>query len=170
MYANANTHTRAYTPGFKATLATLDSAVARLPAHEPVVIITASFEGEPADNAARFVEWLKGLSGGGANNNNNNNNNNQDGDGEQQLRGVKFAVFGCGNTDWVTTYQRVPKLIDRILAERGATRLVDLGAGNAASDDFFEAFDRWETRLWETLAEVRPPRRFPVAYEPGPKF
>jgi len=122
--------------GFKATISTLDNAVGHLPTNEPVVIITASFEGEPADNAGHFVEWIKGMH-------------------ESEMQGVKFALFGCGNTDWVTTYQRIPKLIDRALVERGAERLVDLGEGNAASDDFFEAFDNWETRLWKTLAEVR---------------
>ena len=71
------------------------------------------------------------------------------------MQGVKFGLFGCGNTDWVTTYQRVPKLIDRVLVERGAERLVDRGEGNAAGDGFFEEFDNWESHLWETLAEVR---------------
>ena len=73
-----------------------------------------------------------------------------------EMQGVKFGLFGCGNTDWVTTYQRIPKLVDRVLVERGAERLVDLGEGNAAGDGFFEAFDNWESHLWETLAEVRP--------------
>jgi len=122
-------------PGFKATISTLDNAVGHLPTSEPIVIITASFEGEPADNAGRFVEWIKGMHG-------------------SEMQGVAFGLFGCGNTDWVTTYQRIPKLIDRVLVERGAERLVDLGEGNAAGDSFFEAFDSWEARLWETLAEV----------------
>lgn len=100
------------------------------------MIITASFEGEPADNARLFVEWIKSMHG-------------------SEMQGVKFGLFGCGNTDWVTTYQRIPKFIDRVLVERGAERLVDLGEGNAAGDGFFEAFDTWESRLWETLAEVR---------------
>jgi cytochrome P450 / NADPH-cytochrome P450 reductase len=99
------------------------------------VIITASYEGEPADNAGRFVEWMKSMHG-------------------EEIKGVKFGLFGCGNTDWVTSYQRIPKLIDRVFEERGAERLIDLGEGNAASDDFFEAFDSWEMRLWETLAEA----------------
>jgi cytochrome P450/NADPH-cytochrome P450 reductase len=100
------------------------------------VVVTASFEGEPADNAGLFVEWIKGMHA-------------------SEMQGVKFGLFGCGNTDWVTTYQRIPKFIDRGLVERGAERLVDLGEGNAASDSFFEAFDNWEAHLWETLAAVR---------------
>ena len=100
------------------------------------MIVTASFEGEPADNAARFVAWVSGMRARAA-------------------HGVAFALFGCGNSDWVATYQRVPRLIDRVLVERGAERLVGAGEGDAAGDGFFEAFDAWEARLWETLAEVR---------------
>lgn len=33
--------------------------------------------------------------------------------------GVRFAVFGCGNTQWARTYQRIPLLIDQALAEAG---------------------------------------------------
>jgi cytochrome P450/NADPH-cytochrome P450 reductase len=132
--------------GFKATISTLDNAVGHLPTHAPVVIITASFEGEPADNAGRFVEWVRGMQSAGGD------------DDEQQLRGVAFALFGCGNTEWVTTYQRIPRLLDQLLVEHGAARLVARGEGDAAGDAFFEAFDTWEAHLWEALTEVRAPR------------
>jgi len=112
------------------------------------VIITASFEGEPADNAGLFVEWIKSMHA-------------------SEMQGVKFGLFGCGNTDWVTTYQRIPKFIDRVLVERGAERLVDIGEGNAASESFIEAFDNWEAQLWETLAEVRHLAR---SFRVGPEY
>ena len=110
-------------------------ATEHLPTDGPVLIITASFEGQPADNARRFVDWLEhGATGA--------------------LAGVAFSVFGCGNRDWVQTYQRIPRLVDRVLGERGATRLVEHGEGDAASPDFFADFDEWEKRVWEKLAEV----------------
>lgn len=92
--------------------------------------------GEPADNAAHFVDWLTNLPGPGA------------------LAGVRFAVFGCGNRDWVNTYQRIPALVDATLEARGAQRLVERGAGDASGGDFFEVFDEWEAGLWETLSKV----------------
>ncbi len=64
--------------GFAADAAPLDAVVGAFPADRPVVMITASYEGQPPDNAAKFVTWLEGLSG-------------------HELKGARFAVFGCGN-------------------------------------------------------------------------
>ncbi|KAH9850173.1 bifunctional P-450/NADPH-P450 reductase [Lenzites betulinus] len=122
--------------GFRASIGTLDSASEQLPKDGPLIIVTASFEGQPADNAAHFVEWLTNLEGGDA------------------LSGVKYAVFGCGNTDWVKTYQRVPTLIDEEFEKHGATRLVARGSGNAGGAEFFEAFDQWEDGVWSKLSSV----------------
>ena len=72
---------------------------------------------------------------------------------------VKFAVFGCGNRDWVNTYQRIPRLVDECFVAHGAKRLVERGEGDASGSEFFEAFDVWERGLWEQLGEVSYPRR-----------
>ncbi|KAH9922456.1 cytochrome P450 [Fomitopsis serialis] len=120
--------------GFHASMGTLDAFVAKLPTDGPVVIITASFEGEPADNAAHFVDWLSNLKG-------------------SELANVRFAVFGCGNRDWVQTFQRIPMLIDARLEERGAQRVIARGVGDASAGDFFETFDEWEAGLWEALSK-----------------
>ncbi|KIP12117.1 hypothetical protein PHLGIDRAFT_98480 [Phlebiopsis gigantea 11061_1 CR5-6] len=124
----------AATYGFRATMGALDSAADHLPTDGPVVIVCASFEGEPADNAAHFVEWLNRLQG-------------------KELENVRYAVFGCGHHDWFRTYQRIPTLIDRTIEERGGQRLVARGEGDAGGAEFFESFDAWEARLWEVLPE-----------------
>ncbi|TCD65595.1 hypothetical protein EIP91_002442 [Steccherinum ochraceum] len=121
--------------GFRPTLGTLDSAVEHIPKDGPVFIVTASYEGQPADNAAHFVEWVSNLN-------------------DSELVGVKFGVFGCGNRDWVVSYQRVPKLIDEALVQRGAERLVERGEGNAGGSEFFDSFDSWETQLWSVLSKA----------------
>ncbi|EJD54178.1 cytochrome P450 [Auricularia subglabra TFB-10046 SS5] len=123
--------------GFRATVGTLDSAAEELSTDGAVVIITASFEGEPPDNAGRFVKYIESLSPENA-----------------PLAGVRYAVFGCGNHDWVHTYQRVPKLLDAALEAGGAERLLDRGEADAAGAQFFESFDEWEGKLWEKLAET----------------
>ena len=64
--------------GFDATVKPMDAAVENVAKDEPVVIITASYEGQPTDNAAYFIEWLQNLKGA-------------------HLAGTKFAVFGCGH-------------------------------------------------------------------------
>ncbi|KAI0770686.1 fatty acid hydroxylase [Fomes fomentarius] len=120
--------------GFRALLGTLDSAVAHIPKDGPVLIVTASFEGQPADNAAHFVGTVENAQG-------------------EEFTGVQYAVFGCGNRDWVNTYQRIPKLIDEFLEKGGAKRLVERGEGDAADAGFFQSFDNWERKVWETIGK-----------------
>ncbi|KAJ7620489.1 fatty acid hydroxylase [Mycena polygramma] len=122
--------------GFRPSIGTLDSALGKVPTDGPVVIITASFEGEPADNAARFVDWLRHLDASSA-----------------PLANVRFAVFGCGNSDWTATYQKIPKLCDELFVTHGAQRLVPRGAGDAGAGDFFQKFEEFEAGLWQTLSE-----------------
>lgn len=64
--------------GFKAVVEPLDEATDNLPKDHPVIIISASYEGEPPDNANTFFTWLKNLDG-------------------EPLKGVQYSVFGCGN-------------------------------------------------------------------------
>lgn len=65
--------------GINSHIEILDKATGNVPNDQPVVIITASYEGEPPDNATHFLSWLKGLQG-------------------LELSGVQYAVFGCGNS------------------------------------------------------------------------
>ncbi len=113
------------------SLGTLDSAVGHLPREGAVIIVTASYEGQPTDNARQFVPWMESLSAG-------------------SLQGVKYAVFGCGNKDWARTYQKVPKRIDERLQEAGAQRLIERGTADARGD-FFGDFERWYAPFWKTI-------------------
>ncbi|MFC5139039.1 flavodoxin domain-containing protein [Actinomycetospora rhizophila] len=97
--------------GWAATVAELDDRVGDLPREGAVVIVSASYNGMPPDNAVRFCEWLQG-------------------DGVS-VPGVRYTVFGCGNRDWASTYQAVPTLIDARLAHAGAVRVHPRGEGDA---------------------------------------
>ncbi|KAF2104350.1 cytochrome P450 [Rhizodiscina lignyota] len=122
---------RAGARGFAPSVATLDSAVDKLPTDRPVIILTASFEGEPADNAAQFVEWI-----GHA----------------DSFKGVKYAVFGCGHHDWVSTFHKIPKYIDKTLQDKSATRLTERGESDVALGGVFDDFDAWiDEKLWPSL-------------------
>ncbi|CCO38062.1 NADPH-ferrihemoprotein reductase [Rhizoctonia solani AG-1 IB] len=122
--------------GFRAAIGTLDSVANHIPTDGPVVIITASFEGEPADNAGHFVQSLSSTAD------------------VSDLQDVSYAVFGAGNRDWVHTYQRIPRLIDQTLHNKGAKRLLELGEADAGGDVFSESFDDWEEKLWAALSRA----------------
>jgi cytochrome P450/NADPH-cytochrome P450 reductase len=122
--------------GFLAkTIDSLDSANQNVPPEGPVVIITASYEGQPPDNAAHFVDWLESLDG-------------------NEMSKVSYAVFGCGHHDWATTFHRIPKLVDRLIEERGGTRIASMGLTDVASGDMFTDFETWEDQvLWPAMAK-----------------
>jgi cytochrome P450/NADPH-cytochrome P450 reductase len=122
--------------GFRADVVdTLDAARENLPTDKPVVIVTASYEGAPADNAAHFVNWVETLKG-------------------SEMEHVSYAVFGCGHRDWAKTFHKVPKYLDATLAERGGTKLVGMGSTDAASGDIFTDFETWEDQVfWPALRE-----------------
>ncbi len=108
----------------------------KLPKDKPVAIVTCSYEGQPADNAAGFVKWISDL---GAN--------------SSALTGVNYAVFGCGNKEWAQTYQRIPKLVDETLAKCGATQIAEFGSVDVSGpNDPFTVFDSWmDDKLWPKL-------------------
>lgn len=122
--------------GFATTVASLDDYVDRLPHEGAVVLVSASYNGTPPDNAAAFCAWL------------------QDPQlASDALHGVTYAVFGCGNRDWAATYQAIPKLLDRELEQHGAHRFYKRGEGDA-SDDFDGQFLNWYQPFWRQLSEV----------------
>lgn len=125
-----------FSHGFSArTVDGLDDITDNLPKNEPVVIITASYEGQPPDNASRFVSWLESLK-----------------NGEQSLKGVSYAVFGCGHHDWASTFHRIPRLVDSSLEKHGSTRIASLGLTDVAAGNEMTDFESWEDDvLWPAL-------------------
>ncbi|PDY82939.1 bifunctional cytochrome P450/NADPH--P450 reductase [Bacillus cereus] len=123
----------ALSKGFAAQAAPLDSYAGCLPKEGAVLIICASYNGNPPDNAKKFVEWLENAS-------------------NHELEGVQYAVFGCGDKNWNTTYQKVPSLIDELLAKKGAVGLTGRGEGDA-SDDYGEVYEEWREQLWNDIAD-----------------
>lgn len=120
----------AATHGFRArAVDTLDSTYQNVPSDEPIVVITASYEGHPPDNAARFFGWLESLNG-------------------SEMSKVSYAVFGCGHSDWKTTYHRIPNAIDDLLERRGGKRIAPRGGADAAHGDIFTEFETWEDQVF----------------------
>jgi cytochrome P450/NADPH-cytochrome P450 reductase len=123
--------------GFKASkVVTLDSYARQkdLPS-EPIVIVTASYEGEPTDDAAHWHDWLAKLP-------------------EDKKLTTSHAVFGAGHSDWKTTFHRVPTFIDDKLSAHGSTRICERGGADAAKGDMMSEFQAWEDQvLWPAMKE-----------------
>lgn len=117
--------------GFDARAAALDDVAGGL-ADGPAVIVCSSYNGTPPDNAGTFCAWLDSPLAPDA------------------LKGVKYAVFGCGNREWANTYQKVPRRIDAGLEKHGAVRLLPAGDGDA-SGDLDGDFRAWKDAFWTAL-------------------
>ncbi|MGY1738585.1 bifunctional cytochrome P450/NADPH--P450 reductase [Geodermatophilus sp. SYSU D00684] len=118
--------------GFDVTLGPLDDHVDDLPHGGALFVVCSSYNGTPPDNAAAFTRWIRTADAGAA-------------------ADVSFAVFGCGDTGWASTYQAVPTLLDAQLEAHGGRRVHDRGAGDAAGD-FDAAYRGWHGDLWSDVA------------------
>jgi cytochrome P450/NADPH-cytochrome P450 reductase len=117
--------------GFDVTLGPLDEHVDDLPTGGVLLVVCSSYNGTPPDNAAAFCRWISSADPDAA-------------------RGVVYSVFGCGSTEWATTYQAVPTLLDEQLEAHGAERAEPRGEGNAAGD-FDAAYRAWHGSVWAQL-------------------
>jgi cytochrome P450 / NADPH-cytochrome P450 reductase len=68
------------------------------------------------------------------------------------LKGVQYCVMGVGNSDWVNTFHRIPKLIDGAMSDMGATKMFTTVLGNAAAD-LVGAFDDFSDTLWRSISK-----------------
>ncbi|KAL8388716.1 hypothetical protein RB599_010054 [Gaeumannomyces hyphopodioides] len=119
--------------GFRASVEPLDAAKEDLPTNTPIVIVVSSYEGQPPQNASHFVNWIESLK-------------------NSHLNDVHYVVWGCGHSDWVKTYQHIPKLIDETLEGLGCQRLTSMGSTNAKDRDMFSDFESWQDEtLWPAI-------------------
>ena len=91
-----------------ASSAPLDEHAGALPTDGAVVVVTASYEGQPPDNARQFCAWLESQTAGA-------------------LKGVRYAVFGCGNRNG-----RAPTRRSRSASTRRSRRRARPGSRSAA--------------------------------------
>ena len=121
--------------GFVTSLGALDAHVGPPPKQGGLVIVCASYNGAPPDNASKYVEWLR------------------NGAAADAFTGVKYVVFGCGNSEWTATYQSVPRYIDARIAELGGERIAARGEGNAR-EDLDSQYEAWFAALRPAAARA----------------
>lgn len=114
--------------GVQTEVAALNDRIGNLPKEGAILIVTSSYNGKPPSNAGQFVQWLEELK-------------------SDELKGVQYAVFGCGDHNWASTYQQVPRFIDEQMAQKGAMRFSKRGEGDV-SGDFEEQLDQWKRSMW----------------------
>ncbi|XP_017048388.1 NADPH--cytochrome P450 reductase [Drosophila ficusphila] len=88
-------------------------------------------EGDPTDNAMEFFEWIT--------------------NGDVDLSGLNYAVFGLGNKTY-EHYNKVAIYVDKRLEELGANRVFELGLGDDDAnieDDFIT----WKDRFWPAVCD-----------------
>ena len=139
--------------GFVATVGALDDHVGSLPRKGGVIVVTASYNGQPPDNAAKFCRWLQDPSLAA-----------------DAFAGVEYSVFGCGNRDWAATYQAIPALIETQLEKHGAKPMHMRGEGDARGD-FDSDYRAWYGGLWPSVAAaLHLPDSTPQTQVTGPRF
>ncbi|MCP3765051.1 bifunctional cytochrome P450/NADPH--P450 reductase [Domibacillus sp. A3M-37] len=120
--------------GVRTEVVPLNDRIGALPKEGAVLIVTSSYNGKPPSNAGQFVQWLEAVKPG-------------------ELSGVQYAVFGCGDHNWASTYQNVPRFIDEQLAQKGAVRFSTRGEGDV-SGDFEEQLDHWKQKMLSDAIEA----------------
>ncbi|ORY07247.1 cytochrome P450 [Basidiobolus meristosporus CBS 931.73] len=98
-----------------------------------VLVITSTYNGLPPDNAVHFDKFISAPT----------NVN------ETPLKGLRYAVFGCGNVQW-RTYQAFPKKVNDRFEYLGAEQLFPAGAGNADADIDAD-FTEWLARFYASI-------------------
>lgn len=122
--------------GFQCTAAALDEATGSLRPGVLSVFISSSYDGQPTNNGAKFIDWISALS-------------------PNSLTGVEFVVFGCGNREWRDTFQRIPNLIFDLLEKHGAISIAAKGSADAAEGDVLAQFVTWQASdFWPCVANL----------------
>jgi len=95
-------------------------------------------EGDPTDNSKAFNEWI-------ADSERSN----------EELKGVKFLVFGLGNRQY-QFYNAQGRKINEYMEKLGAERIYKYGEGDD-NDSLEDDFNEWKSGLWEGLKSVLTP-------------
>ncbi|XP_062815677.1 S-adenosyl-L-methionine-dependent tRNA 4-demethylwyosine synthase TYW1-like [Anolis carolinensis] len=109
-----------------------------------VFVVSTFTDGQPPESAAWFCKWLQEAA-------------NDFRVGKHFLRGLRFAVFGLGDSAYRENYNAVGRHVDRWLWLLGAQRVLPLCRGDAdpSRGSLGSEFEAWEARLLSRLKALR---------------
>lgn len=112
-----------------------------------VVFIASTFgEGDPSDNTAGFLHWIRSA--------------------EVSLRNLHYFAFGLGNSNY-KYYNKVIDVIVESLDALGAQRLMPVGRADDAKDATEEDFIAWKEELFDYLTRTLGHQEYDMVYEPS---
>ena len=120
--------------GFTPLVDRLDTAAGKLDPAVPLLVVAASYNGQPTDDAVGFTSWLRAA---------------VEEPGEP-VTGLEYAVLGVGDRNWPASFQRIPTQLDQGLAQLGGRRLVERGALDMAGDPVADQ-EEWLVGFWTAL-------------------
>lgn len=117
-----------------------------------VFLMSTYGEGEPTDNAAGFIRFLKGHLAIDSDGDSAEEEKKAQDDGIHAsiFDGLDYAVFGLGNKQY-EHFNAMGKLIDSAVGKLGGRRIVPLGVGDD-DDDLEGDFENWkDTKFWPAM-------------------
>lgn len=99
-----------------------------------VLIMVATYNGHPPENAAGFYKALS-----------------EHPASEPGKSELQYAVLGVGNSQWVSTFVKVAKMVDKDLARVGAQRLLPFEVADK-NDCFDQSVRSWRKALFSMFA------------------
>ncbi|MHB8684359.1 MAG: cytochrome P450 [Dehalococcoidia bacterium] len=129
-------HSRKY--GYTNAVVALDDLI-DLPARtQPwlLVLMTATYTGNPPGNAIAFKAWLEHTEAGC-----------------ETWKHCRYLVWGLGNSQW-NAFLAFPRYVQSKLAELGATPLGNFAFGDVGSPTWEETHIAWNERMWPALIEL----------------
>nr|XP_010594614.1 S-adenosyl-L-methionine-dependent tRNA 4-demethylwyosine synthase [Loxodonta africana] len=110
-------------------------------------LVATYTDGQPTESAGWFCKWLEEAA-------------NDFRFGRTYLKGMRYAVFGLGNSAYTSHFNKVGKNVDKWLWLLGARRVLTRGEGDCdvvkSKHGSIEAdFSAWKTKLISRLQELR---------------
>lgn len=112
--------------------------------NKAVFLMSTYGEGEPTDNAAGFVRFLKEKLS------DDEEEKKDDMDPSKTFDGLEYAVFGLGNRQY-EHFNAMGKFIDASVAQVGGVRIIPIGIGDD-DDDLEGDFESWKDgKFWPAM-------------------